>query len=123
MEIIAESASSSGALQIGVKLAAHLVIVCTPGCEPKHFAASRSATPAAGLFAPRVQQAGLSLREERVLELLASGCSNKKVAQHLGLSMHTVKNELTVLYSKLGVRTRGEAVASMFPGPRRSVPS
>ena len=56
----------------------------------------------------------LSPREWRMLELLASGCSNKKLAQHLSLSMHTVKNELTVLYSKIGVRTRGEAVALMF---------
>ena len=43
----------------------------------------------------------------RVLDLLLSGRSEKKVAAKLALSPHTVHNHAKEIYEKLGVSTRG----------------
>ena len=53
----------------------------------------------------------LSPREREVLELVASGSTNPEIAARLHLSPHTVKEHTSVLYRKLGVRNRAEAVA------------
>jgi DNA-binding CsgD family transcriptional regulator len=51
--------------------------------------------------------------ERRVVELAASGASNKEIAQALFVSVHTVETHLTHAYAKLGVRSRGQ-LASRF---------
>ncbi len=48
-------------------------------------------------------------RELDVLRLVASGATNKQIAQRLYLSVRTVEGHLARLYSKLGVTTRTEA--------------
>jgi DNA-binding NarL/FixJ family response regulator len=53
----------------------------------------------------------LSPREEEVLRLIAQGLDNAAIAGHLFISESTVKNHVTNLFAKLGVRTRAEAVA------------
>ncbi len=55
----------------------------------------------------------LKERELEVLRLLAQALPNKKIARALGLSPETVKWYLSQIYSKLGVRSRDEAVAWM----------
>jgi DNA-binding CsgD family transcriptional regulator/tetratricopeptide (TPR) repeat protein len=55
--------------------------------------------------------AGLTSRETEVLELLAAGLSNAKIAARLGLSGRTVDNHVLAIFRKLGVRTREEAAA------------
>jgi len=52
----------------------------------------------------------LSTRERELLELLASGKSNKEIASHLNLSEGTVRWHLSNIYDKLHVRSRTEAV-------------
>ncbi len=54
--------------------------------------------------------ASLSDREQEVLELIASGATNRETAAQLHLSPHTVKDHTTAIYRKLGVRNRAEAV-------------
>ena len=39
------------------------------------------------------------------------GFSNAEIATQLGIDRSTVKNHLSILFSKLGVSTRAEAVA------------
>lgn len=51
----------------------------------------------------------LTAQELRVLEHLANGRSNKEIASHLNLSEGTVRNYLSVVFSKLGVKSRVEA--------------
>lgn len=52
----------------------------------------------------------LTHREDEVMQLLASGLTNKEIAQRLGISDHTVKFHVNGILGKLGVETRTEAV-------------
>jgi DNA-binding CsgD family transcriptional regulator len=49
---------------------------------------------------------GLSLREEEVLRLLATGCSNQEIAKQLYISPNTVKTHVKNIYAKMGVNNR-----------------
>ncbi|MHB1418530.1 MAG: response regulator [Bacillota bacterium] len=51
---------------------------------------------------------GLTSREQEILRLIATGHSNKEIAQKLSLSVHTVHNHRTRLMEKLGVHDRLE---------------
>ncbi len=51
----------------------------------------------------------LSERERQVLKLLATGLSNTEIAQTLFLSEGTIKNYVSVIFSKLGVTDRTQA--------------
>jgi two-component system response regulator DesR len=52
----------------------------------------------------------LSERESEVLDLIASGATNREIAARLYLSPHTVKEYTSAVYRKLEVRNRAEAV-------------
>ena len=60
--------------------------------------------------AGEAKKAGLTPSEERVLEALAKGLSNREIAQELWLTQQTVKFHLTNIYRRLGVTNRTEAV-------------
>jgi DNA-binding CsgD family transcriptional regulator len=53
--------------------------------------------------------AALTRRELEVLGLLASGLTNRQIADRLVLSVHTIERHINNLYRKLGVRNRAEA--------------
>lgn len=53
----------------------------------------------------------LTSRERDILALLGSGCSNKQIAEALILAESTVKWHLKILYSKLQVHSRTQAIA------------
>lgn len=53
---------------------------------------------------------GISERELEVLELLATGRSNKEIANQLNVSPNTVKTHVARLFEKLEVRRRTEAI-------------
>jgi DNA-binding NarL/FixJ family response regulator len=65
------------------------------------------AVPSAGSPA---EMAGLTASEQRVLEALARGLTNKEIAAELWLTEQTVKFHLTRIYRRLGVANRTEAV-------------
>ncbi len=52
----------------------------------------------------------LSERELEVLRLAASGSNNREIAEQLVLAVGTVKNHLSKIFAKLGVRDRMQAV-------------
>jgi len=53
----------------------------------------------------------LTSREEQIMGLLARGLSNAQIAARLHVTPKTIKNHLAHIYAKLGVHSRGEAVA------------
>lgn len=55
----------------------------------------------------------LTVREREVLEEIARGSSNKEIAEHLCISLATVKTHLINIYGKLGVSNRMSAVNKM----------
>ena len=57
-----------------------------------------------------IRSLGLSPRECEILELLASGQSNKEMARTLAISPNTVKTHLARVYEKLEVERRVQAI-------------
>ena len=56
----------------------------------------------------------LTERETEILRLMAGGYSNKEIANSLGVAEGTVKNHVSNILSKLGVRDRTRAVLKSF---------
>ena len=59
-----------------------------------------------------VEHVLLTSREREILGLLADGMVNKQIAARLGISTNTVKTHLELLFDKLDVSSRAEAVAT-----------
>lgn len=64
-----------------------------------------------GPATPRVEpDLSLSKRETQVLSQVATGLSDKEIAQRLAISQKTVRNHLSHVFNKLHVGNRTEAV-------------
>jgi pimeloyl-ACP methyl ester carboxylesterase/DNA-binding CsgD family transcriptional regulator len=65
--------------------------------------------------------AGLTPSEREVLVFIARGLDNRAIAAGLGKSEKTVRNQVSAIFGKLGVRTRAEAIVRAreagFPPP------
>jgi DNA-binding NarL/FixJ family response regulator len=62
--------------------------------------------------ATRAHPLGLTSREHDVLELLAEGHSNATISERLFISPKTVDHHVSAVLTKLGVTSRGAAVAA-----------
>lgn len=65
---------------------------------------------------PRLQRQGgsgtaLTEREREILDLLARGLPNADIADHLTISVHTVRNHVANLSAKLGAHSKLEVLA------------
>lgn len=58
----------------------------------------------------RVESLGVTPRELEILELIASGLSNREIAEKVFVSENTVKTHSSRLFEKLGARRRTQAV-------------
>lgn len=56
----------------------------------------------------------LSAREAEIVVLLARGLATKDVADHLNISVHTVRDHVKAVFAKTGVTSRAELVAQVF---------
>jgi len=52
----------------------------------------------------------LTDREIEVFQLLADGCSNKQIADNLGITIRTVKFHTANIYEKIEVGSRSTAI-------------
>lgn len=78
-------------------------------------AALRTAPPEP---APRPRSdLGLSVRQQEIMELVATGRPNAAIAHELYLSEKTVKNHVNHIFARLGVTTRAEAVSVWLHRP------
>jgi two-component system nitrate/nitrite response regulator NarL len=97
-----------GATSAEVPPSADVVLIARPRTGPRMT----------GREGDSSEGAPLSNREREILALLADGLINKQIAARLGISTNTVKTHLELLFDKLGVTTRAEAVAT---GVRRGL--
>ena len=68
--------------------------------------------PVARTLQSRTPDASLSPREREVLQLLVHGKSNKEIAAELGIAEATVKCHFRVIFMRMGVTDRTQAVVS-----------
>lgn len=61
----------------------------------------------------RGAKALLSPQQERILELAGRGHTNAEIARVMYLSIATVERHCTIMYRRLGVRNRAQALAVM----------
>jgi DNA-binding NarL/FixJ family response regulator len=81
-------------------------------CSPKVSAILlRRLSTLASQRRPEAKELVLTTREIQILRLLESGLSNRDIADRLCIALHTVKNHVHSVLSKLGVNTRAEAAA------------
>ncbi|WP_042419495.1 response regulator transcription factor [Streptacidiphilus anmyonensis] len=76
--------------------------------------ASPAGTAAGATAGPPAASGPLSQRELEVLQLVASGCTNREAAGRLFITEATVKSHLLNIYAKLGVGDRAAAVTEAF---------
>jgi DNA-binding NarL/FixJ family response regulator len=62
--------------------------------------------------------APLSPQEEKILDLIGAGLSNREIAQKLHLAEQTVKNYVSRLMAKLGFERRVQAALYATNRPR-----
>lgn len=72
---------------------------------------------------PNESRQQLTSREQQFLELLVKGHNNRQIATELDLAESTVKNNLSVLFQKIGVRDRTQAVLYAISNGLVSPPS
>ena len=63
-----------------------------------------------------VREAGLTPAETAVLDLVAEGLDNRTIAKRLGKHEKTVRNQLSVIFEKLGVHSRSQAIVKSLSG-------
>jgi len=82
--------------------------------EFEHLGAVVDARRIAGWPDSRTRPGGLTSRETEVVALIATGMTNREVADALVLSEKTVARHLSNIFDKLGVSSRTEAAAFAF---------
>jgi pimeloyl-ACP methyl ester carboxylesterase/DNA-binding CsgD family transcriptional regulator len=100
-----------GASLVPIDSSNHLLLADEPG-----WARAREAIegflPQAGAVADGSRLAQLTPRQRELLELLAQGRDNLQIAAALGLSEKTVRNQVSLLFDRLGVESRAMAIVT-----------
>jgi len=59
-------------------------------------------------------------RQWRVIELVAEGLSNREIAREMAIGSFVVKNYLTIVFRRVGVKNRGE-LAQWYTDGKKSL--
>jgi len=94
------SDASADQIEAAVAAVAVGLVSVPPAVWPQSSAYTENGTPQP-----------LTGRETEILNLIAGGSGNRKIAAQLGISEHTVKSHVESIFEKLHVSTRAEAVA------------
>jgi DNA-binding NarL/FixJ family response regulator len=95
-----------GYTQLAPGLAQKLMAGAT---APPVVSGPRAVPPGGPPSAANLDAYELTPREQEILRLIAAGASNKEIAQQLYISEKTVKNHITSILSRLGLRDRTQA--------------
>ncbi len=105
---------TSEQLANAVRAASRGEVLLQPNIADKVFAAlaqppvpSRPSPTASALTDPAVEE--LTEREREILKLVARGASNRQIGETLFITEGTVKNHMSNILSKLGLRDRTQA--------------
>jgi ATP/maltotriose-dependent transcriptional regulator MalT len=79
--------------------------------ELRPYIATLLRSKSAGEDSSSINCRSLSRRETGILQMIALGMSNKRIAQSLGIAPETVKSHAKSIFVKLASRTRAQAVA------------
>lgn len=100
-----------GATLVPIDSRNHLLLESEPG-----WARAREAIeqflPAAGAVQGEGPLAALTPRLRELLELMAQGRDNAQIAASLGLSEKTVRNQVSLLFDRMGVESRAMAIVT-----------
>jgi pimeloyl-ACP methyl ester carboxylesterase/DNA-binding CsgD family transcriptional regulator len=103
-----------GAQFVPLESANHMLLEGEPAwpgfLDVLNGALATSATSATQAPAAAGAAGALTAAESAVLELVARGLDNHAIALQLGKSEKTVRNQVSTIFDKLGVRTRAEAI-------------
>lgn len=82
--------------------------------RPGHIAVVIEPANSAQIAPIIVEAYNLTPREQQITQAVAKGLSNADIAADLFVSVHTVRDHLKAVFSKLSVSSRGELVAKIF---------
>ena len=98
-----------GARFVTLETESHVLLPQDPAYA-RFFEELRAFLPAGGGRAASAAFESLTPREAEILEGIARGHDNARIADDLGLSEKTVRNNVTRIFDKLGVSSRAEAI-------------
>lgn len=123
LEIVAAAEAGVAGLHVASESFAHLLdLIQNSGsgqarCSPEVSAIlMRRVYAFAARSNPDSSTDSLTARETEILALLDQGLTNQQIATRLSVAVHTVKNHVHSLLTKLGVASRAEAVQVLRAG-------
>ncbi len=88
----------------------HVVLPDEPAWNALHHEIAAFLDPSDRAKSSRQGAAVLTSAEAAVLALVAQGLNNRVIAEQLGKSEKTVRNQLSTIFDKLGVESRAQAI-------------
>lgn len=110
------AAAIPGARFVPLESRNHVLLPGEPAWAVFHSELARFLGQGRAPQAQAVSDACLTPAEDVVLGLLAEGLDNRSIAQRLGKSEKTVRNQLSTIFGKLGVTSRAQAIVIALEG-------
>lgn len=104
------AAAIPGARFVPLESRNHVLLRDEPAWEVLHREIAGFVGQDVGTPSNALKRAALTAAEKAVMELVAKGLNNRAIAQRLGKSEKTVRNQLSTIFDKLGVQSRAQAI-------------
>lgn len=102
-------AAAHGEVLLQADIASKLFSTLTPASSPKPSVSASSAASGSLVSSALPTTESLTEREREILALVAKGASNRQIGEMLFITEGTVKNHMSNVLSKLGLRDRTQA--------------